>query len=73
MLLNGLEVVLQCARRMTWKGRHPTVKCLHGAYPDGVRVAATEMKPYEARLQRLAALPKYDIIIKPRATEPQVK
>ncbi|HMB06664.1 MAG TPA: hypothetical protein VKP69_23365, partial [Isosphaeraceae bacterium] len=73
VLLDGLEVVLQCARRMTWKGRHPTVKCLHGAYPDGVRVAAKEMKPYEARLQRLAALPKYDIIIKPRTTEPQVK
>ena len=73
VLLNSLEVVLQCARRMTWKGRHPTVKCLEGAYPDGVRVAAKEMKLYEARLQRSAALPKYDIIIKPRTTEPQVK
>jgi hypothetical protein len=49
------------------------VKCLHGEYPDGVRVAAKEMKLYEARLQRSAALPKYDIIIKPRTTEPQVK
>ena len=58
---------------MTWKGRHPTVKCLPGEYPDGVRVAAKEMKSYEARLQRSAALPKYDIIIKPRSTETQVK
>lgn len=65
-LLNCLEVVLQCARRMTWKGRHPTVRCLEGEYPNGVRVAAKEMKLYEARLQRSAALPKYDIIIKPR-------
>jgi hypothetical protein len=72
-LLNCLEVVLQCARRMTWKGRHPTVKCLQGEYPDGVRVAAKAMKPYEARLQRSTALPKYDIIIKPRTTDPQVK
>ena len=39
VLLNGLEVVLQCALRMTWKGRHPTVKRLDGEYPDGVRVA----------------------------------
>ena len=39
VLLNGLKVVLQCALRMTWKGRHPTVKRLHGEYPDGVRVA----------------------------------
>ena len=73
VLLNGLKVVLQCALRMTWKGRHPTVQRLHGAYPDGVRVAAKERKEYEARLQRSATLPKYDIIIKPRAAERQVK
>jgi hypothetical protein len=43
VLLNRLKVVLQCALRMRWKGRHPTVKCLHGEYPDGVRVARKEM------------------------------
>jgi len=73
VLLNCLKVVLQCALRMKWKGRHPTVKRLHGAYPDGVRVSAKEMKPIEARLQRSATLPKYDITIKPKATESQVK
>ena len=72
VLLNRLEVVLQCARRMTWKGRHPTVTCLSGEYPDGVRVAPKEMKTYEARLQRSTTLPKYDIIIKPRKTGKQV-
>lgn len=66
VLRNRLKVVLQCALRMTWKGLHPTVKRLHGAYPDGVRVPAQEMKKYEARLQRSATLPKYDITIKPR-------
>jgi hypothetical protein len=49
------------------------VKRLHGAYPDGVRVPTKEMKQYEARLQRSATLPKYDVTIKPRATEPRVK
>src|SRR5438067_1360445 len=73
VLLNGLKVVLQCALRMTWKGSHPTVKRLHGAYPDGIRFAAKEMKGYEARLRRSATLPKYDILIKPRATEQQGK
>jgi hypothetical protein len=73
VLLNGLKVVLQCALRMTWKGQHPMVKRLHGEYPDGVRVVAKEMKGYEARLQRSETLPKYDIIIKPRITESQVK
>ena len=57
--------------RMTWKSRHPIVKRLHGEYPDGVRVAAKEMKEYEARLERSATLPKYDITIKPRITEQQ--
>jgi transposase len=73
VLLTCLEVVLRCALRMKWKGRHPTVKRLEGTYPDGVRVAAKEMKAYETRLQRSATLPKYDITIKPRATVPQVK
>ncbi len=71
VLLNCLKVVLQCALRMTGKGRHPIVKRLHGEYPDGVRVAVKEMKEYEARLERSATLPKYDITIKPRITEQQ--
>jgi hypothetical protein len=69
VLLTSLEVVLQCAVRMTWKGSHPTVKHFEGTYPDGVRVAAKAMKEVEARLERSATLPKYDIIIKPRLTE----
>jgi transposase len=72
VLLSCLKVVLQCALRMKWKGRHPTVKRLDGEYPDGVRVAAKEMKEYEARLERSAALPKYDITIKPKLTDRQV-
>jgi hypothetical protein len=58
---------------MRWKGRHPTVKRLHGDDPDGVRVPAKEMRGIEARLQRSATLPKYDITIKPKAAEPQVE
>jgi DDE family transposase len=73
VLLNGWKVVLQCALRMTWRGRHPTVKRLSGEYPDGVRVPRKERKAIEARLERSATLPKYDITIKPRAAEPAVK
>ena len=72
VLLNCLKVVLQCALRRTWKGLHPIVRRLHGTYLDGVRVPAKEMEPIKARLQRLATLPKYDITIKPKTTEPQV-
>ena len=71
-LLNSLEVILEQARRMTWLGKHPVVECLQGDYPQGVRLSKKEMKPYEARLQRSASLPKYDITIKPTTPAPQV-
>lgn len=73
VLLNCWKVVLQCALRMRWKGKHPTVKRLDGNYPDGVRVPAREMKQIEARLERSATLPKYDITIKPKMPDLQVK
>lgn len=72
VLLNSLKVILQQARRMTWCGQHPVVKRLTGAYPNGVRLSKAEMKPYEARLQRSASLPKYDITIKPLSNLRQV-
>ena len=72
VLLNGLKVVLQCALRMTWRGRHPIVKRLCGEHPDGVKVPAKEMKEVETRLERSKTLPKYDIAIKPRITQRQV-
>ena len=65
-LLNGLKIIMQEALRMTWRGRHPTVKRLHGEYPDGVRISKKAMKPYEARLERATTLPKYDIVIRPK-------
>ena len=48
------------------------VKRLSGEYPDGVRLSRAQMKPYEARLQRSEALPKYDITIKPQQAVRQV-
>jgi len=45
---------------------------LDGVYPDGVRLNAKEMRPYEARLERSATLPKYDIIIRPMPKESKV-
>jgi hypothetical protein len=72
ILLDRLKVVLQCAVRMTWKRRHPTVRRLDGVYPQGVRLTAKEMRPYEARLERSATLPKYDIVIKPKPKETEV-
>ena len=64
-LLVSLKVILQEALRMTWRGQMPTVKRLHGEYPDGVRLTRAQMKPHEKRLKRSKTLPKYDITITP--------
>jgi hypothetical protein len=66
-LLNGLKVILQQARRMTWMKLHPVVKRLHGDYAEGVRLSKKEMKPYEARLLRSKTLPRYDNTIMPQS------
>jgi len=65
-LLNGLKVILQQARRMRWKGRPPAVKRLEGEYGAGERWSRRGSKKVEARLQRSATLPKYDITIQPQ-------
>ena len=65
-LLNSLGAILHWALRMTWCGKHPTVKVLEGDYPDRVTVPPKERKQYEARLRRSATLPKYDIMILPK-------
>ena len=64
VLLNSWEIIRACALRMTWKGVHPVVERLEGAYARKVSVSAKEMKAYNVRLERSATLPKYDIIIK---------
>jgi hypothetical protein len=66
LLLNCWEVILAGARRMKWKGKHPVVERLEGSYANNVRVSAKEMKKWNARLERSATLPKYDITITPK-------
>jgi transposase len=68
-LLTSVKVVLQWALRMVWKGRHPTVRWMAGDYPDGVCVQrGPAKKALEARLDRSATLPRYDITIRTEAT-----
>lgn len=66
VLLNCVSFVLDCARRMTWKGQSPEVHELAGTdYPSGVKLTRKEMQPWETRLERSSELPRYDITIKP--------
>jgi hypothetical protein len=65
-LLTCWAVVRSCAERMTWKGHHPRVSLIEGNYPNGITVNKAEMKIINARLERSATLPKYDIVITPK-------
>jgi hypothetical protein len=66
VLLNCWEVIRACALRMVWKGMHPAVERLIGPYAKKVSVSTEEMEIYDARLERSATLPKYEITIKPK-------
>jgi hypothetical protein len=66
VLLNCWQVVLECALRMTWRGKHPSVQRLEGDYRDGVRVLGRAKKDLESRLIRSSTLRKYDVTITPR-------
>ena len=66
VLLTCWEVVKACALRMTWRKRHPVVERLEKTYAAKVSVSKAEMKTVNARLERSATLPKYDITIMPK-------
>jgi transposase len=66
VLLTCWEVVKAYALRMTWRKKHPVVERLGKTYAPKVSVSKAEMKTVNARLERSATLPKYDITIKPR-------
>jgi transposase len=49
-LLDTLDTVLQFARTMTWKGKHPIVSLVTTTYASGVRVAKDAMAALEAQI-----------------------
>jgi hypothetical protein len=67
---NGAQLVdaptmLQWAKSMTWKGLHPIVEVSRKVYEKGISLSKEAMRAVEARLQRNATLPKWDILITP--------
>jgi len=64
-ILDSIEAVMGCASSMTWNGRHPVVKLVDTVYEKGVKVGKVAMRAIEAKLQRLAALPRWFVTIQP--------
>ena len=64
-LLRDLNTMLSWAKSMIWKGVRPIVQLNQKVYAKGIGLSKKAMKEIEKRLQRNAALPKWDILIQP--------
>ena len=64
-LLNTLEITLEWAKSMTWKGIKPVVEVLENIYKKGVKIAKKAFQPIAERITRHPVLPKYCITIQP--------
>jgi hypothetical protein len=62
-LLNTVDTVLNFAKSMTWKGKHPVVQLVQGIYHKGVKLSAKAMAALETQLQRLPDLGKWFVDI----------
>ena len=63
-LLDSVDAVIQYARTMTWKGKHPMVELVTTTYQTGVKLTKEAMDAVEAQLQRLPSLEKWFVDIK---------
>jgi transposase len=62
-LLECVETVLEFARTMTWKGKHPRVELVTTIYKTGVKLTAEAMALVESQVQRQAGLEKWFVDI----------
>jgi len=65
-LLDTLEVTVQWAKSMTWKGISPSVEVLETLYKKGVTIAKKAFQPIADRIIRDPLLPKYCLTIQPQ-------
>ena len=65
-LLNTLEITLEWAKTMTWKGLSPVIKLLETTYQKGVKMSKKAFAAISHRIDRDASLPKYYMTIQPQ-------
>jgi DDE family transposase len=66
-VLDAMDTGLQCARTMTWRGKHPVVALVTAPYQTGIPLTKDAMETGESQLQRLPVLGKWfvDIVAPP--------
>lgn len=66
-VLDTINKALEWAKTMTWKGLTPVVHFIEKIYEKGVRLTKRELKNYLEQFERSEKLPKWDVVIEPRA------
>ena len=66
-LLDSVDAVLEFAKSMTWKDKHPIVELVTKTYQTGVKLGKEAMAELEAQISRLPHLEKWfvDIVYRP--------
>ena len=64
-LLTSIDIALNWAATMTWRGLQPIVRRLEGIYERGVRLTRSAFRPIANRLIRSDNLPKWSVVINP--------
>jgi transposase len=63
-ILDADETVIQFAKTMTWKGKHPTcVERISNVYENGVRLTKSAMQQIETQIERLSELKRWFVTI----------
>jgi len=62
-LLDSVETVINFAKALTFKGKHPVVKLVTTVYETGVRLTKKAMEQLEKKLYRLPGLEKWFVTI----------
>ncbi len=65
MLLTDKDTVIEIAKNMTWKGKHPEVTLVTKIYEKGVKLTKKAMAEYEKVIKRLKSLEKWFVTIIP--------
>jgi len=63
--LTTVDVTLEWAKSMTWKGIKPIVELSSAIYQKGITLSKIAMQLVEEHLTRNPLLPKWDILIRP--------
>jgi transposase len=63
-VLDSVDAVIQFARTMTWKGKHPVVGLVTTAYQNGVKLTKEAMRMVETQLERSPSLQRWFVDIR---------